>query len=114
MLAHGAACGMLAQRFVGGPLNNNTVAILTKVNELVERYGVSACDMVIALHDAPGGNTRLSVEVLPDDARHRGLDKAMRAMGLSPETTSLIGSDQEIYARLKEAVRLAPKAKSRQ
>lgn len=94
-------------------MNNISIAILTQVNQLLERYGLGACDAVVALYDNMDGTTRLSFEVLPEGDGHARGERVMKALGLSPTSTSVVGSDQAIYATLKEATRLAPPRRPR-
>lgn len=95
-------------------MDNVSIAILTKVNELLERHGLNPCEVVAALHSTDSGNTRLSFEVPPQDDRQMdNFERVLAALGLSGDNTSLIGDDTEMYTRLQLAVNRSPKARPR-
>ena len=95
-------------------VDNVSIAILTKVNELLERNGISPCEVVAAIHEADAGASRLSFEVPPqNELQMDKFERVLAALGLSADNTSLIGEDADIYARLQAAVNRSPKVRSR-
>lgn len=95
-------------------MDNVSIAILTKVNELLDRHGINPCEVVAGLHDTEGGATRLSFEVPPQRASQDDkFERVLGALGLSSGNNSLIGEDPDIYARLQSAVNRSPKVRSR-
>ncbi len=94
-------------------MDNNTVAILAKTNELLERYGIHPCDVVVTTHyDVQQGTTTLFFETPPGDADAE--DRFLRllsSLGLSDKRLKLVGDDREIYDKLQGALRCAPKAR---
>jgi hypothetical protein len=98
----------------GTRLDNTSIAILTKVNELVERHGINPCDVVITLADEPDGRTCMRFESPPSTAG--SLDKFMRVLsmlGLSEHKLELVSSDQELFTILQTAASRTPEAHGR-
>ena len=95
-------------------MDNVSIAILTKVNELLERHGINPCEVVAAIHDAAHGTTRLSFEVHPPSGPQGDkFERLLTSLGLTPGTGELIGEDADIYSKLKAAIDRAPKPRPR-
>lgn len=96
-------------------LDNNSVAILTKINELAERHGVRPCAFVATINTNANLDTVLTFESPATDNSGimRGYAKMLDALGLTASTHQLIGSDEEIFAAIEAALRLIPKSRAR-
>jgi hypothetical protein len=91
-------------------LDNVTVAIFTKLNELAERYGLKPYDFVATQRDGVGSNVVLDFEVPPTgNVRIEELyDQMLRALGIPADGHSLQGSLQQIIDKLDAALHMAP------
>lgn len=107
-------------------LNNVTIGILTKVNELASRYGLEPCDFVAEVKDeqAPNpalgggldatGRTALTYSILPSEtSKLERFELMLETIGISNDTGELIASDQEIFQALNKALELAPRGRGR-
>lgn len=91
-------------------IDNVTIAILTKVNELAERHGVKPIDFIATFRTGDEPNrSRLSFETAPDSPeKQQALFRVMDAINMHPDG-ELRGSCEEIYNALDQAILVAPK-----
>lgn len=90
-------------------LNNADIALLSKLNDLLERHGVNPCDIVATLKTNDRGQTVLSIESPPDNSKSlKSVCQVMNDIGMSPDCNQLVDSDSAIFAKLQSAIRLAP------
>lgn len=97
-------------------LTNSEIAILTKFNELTERFGLKPYEFVAECKPAGNPNspseTELAICVAPKSPdRQALLDKLMDAIGI-PDDGALRGTDEEIYNALEAALQRAPRART--
>jgi hypothetical protein len=92
-------------------IDNITVAVLTKVNHLAERYGLKPYDFVAEYHpSASADESELCFTVAPQsESKQKILENLMDALGVNKDGT-LSGTDQTIIDALDNAVRRAPKS----
>lgn len=92
-------------------IENITVAVLTKVNQLAERYGLKPYDFVAEYHvhtDKP--ENELCFTVAPkSEVKQKILESMMDALGVN-EDGALLATDQVIIDALDNAMRRAPKS----
>lgn len=104
-----------ADRDVSRALDNVEIAILSRLNELAERHGLSPLDFrAVFLHESDGQSTlRFSDvpdEVVPQDRFARML----AGMGITDDDTlDITGTDQQLYDTLQWAIQQAPKPPAR-
>ena len=95
-------------------LTNSDIAILTKFNELTERFGLKPYEFIaecrtITKPPSPT-QTELSICTVPEAPEKQALlDKLMAAIGI-PDEGALRGTDEEIYNALESALQRAPRA----
>jgi len=91
-------------------LGNVEIAILTKLNELAERHGLSPLDISADFH-RQGDKSMLVFYTLPQETVP--LDKCERmlaGLGLTDgETLHIEGTEQQIYDTLQWAIEKAPR-----
>jgi hypothetical protein len=99
-------------------VDNINVAILTKLNELAERYGVRPYDFVASVYDSsdprvPQDQAGLIFDAYPsrDRAKEERLDRMLDDLG-APDG-NLIGTDEQIIDALDCALSKAPRKRSR-
>lgn len=94
-------------------LDNTTVAILTKLNELAERHGLKPFEFTATYRVLESPEfSRLDFETAPDTPeKQASMDRIMAAIGM-PEDGSLRGTGEEIYNALEIALQHAPRARS--
>ncbi len=91
-------------------IDNNTVAILTKTNDLLERFGVHPCDVVVTTRSDDKRGTVLFFETPPPDPEgEERFFRMLTHLGLSDTQLELAGTDRHIYDRLQEALSRAPR-----
>src|SRR5689334_20228402 len=96
-------------------LDNGTVAILQKVNELAERYGISPLQFIATIKTNSEKNV-LSYECPPmDRSEDEQFYKMLTALGASDIEygPKLVGDPKEIYDALLAAIEKAPRARKR-
>jgi hypothetical protein len=105
--------GYQRSRFV---VDNVEIAILTKVNELAERYGIKPYRFcaVVHMNDNPTNITlQFEVPFPGDSAKAKDFDKMLDLIGFGKDTHSLVGSDEKIIDALDDALRRAPRQRPR-
>lgn len=95
-------------------LDNGTIAILTAVNALLDKYHISPCDVVATAGPNDDGLTVLRFEVPPQqpDAQDRFFHM-LDDLGLSSNHSEVTGQESEVYALLQSALRRAPRTHGR-
>ena len=94
-------------------MDNSTIAILNTVNTLLERHGIGPCDAVVELSEQQDGGVVLSFESPPDtQVGEASFMNMLRNLNLSPDNFKLRGTDQQVYAALQRAMRIAPRARA--
>lgn len=99
----------------GATVNNIDVAILTKVNELMERYGVNPCDAVVTIRTPEHGpESVLAFEAPPPskEAQQRFF-QMLSDLRVSGGDQQIAGDDRDIYDQLQQAIQRAPRARPR-
>jgi hypothetical protein len=94
------------------PIQNNIgIAILTKVNELAEQYGVKPYEFVAAIYYKEDSNiTMLRYESVPPDEKQQvRFFKMLDRMGVGEQSGELEGTSKQIIDALDEALQRAPK-----
>lgn len=93
-------------------LDNNTIAILSAVNELARACGLRPCDFVAVAGTTDEGTTVLRVE--SPAANIRDFNKMLDLLGIESAqgaAPTLAGSDETVYGRLEEALATAQRLK---
>jgi hypothetical protein len=93
------------------PITDNTeIAILTKLNELAERFGLTPCDFVATVQ----GDKELHFEIPAQGnmLRQARFEKMLRLIGVNDEGI-MTGTRADIWSTLNEAVRNSPKPPQR-
>jgi len=97
-------------------VNNCESAILDKVNELAERWGIKPYDFIATVgKDADGHNMVLTFESQAD-ATHHMLDsfcKMLVDLHVPDDDNRLVGSGEGIYKAIEHALECAPKHRLR-
>ena len=97
-------------------MNNVELAILSMVNELAGRYGLSPCEFIARIRSNPEtGECTLCYEspVFGDVRREkRFLDMMESAVG-SASSSELTGELDHIYGAINNAIRSAPRQRAR-
>lgn len=96
-------------------LDNVTVAIFTKLNDLAERHGLKPYDFVVTQKDGPELEIRLEFEVHPtgNTLKERQYDRMLRSLGIPDDSQILEGTDRHIIDLLDHALERAPKSRAR-
>lgn len=97
------------------------VAILTKTNALVERFGLKAYDYRAEIRDERDGTGDLNGNVtivfadIPQEGTPKSeqFDKVLTALGADKERQTLTGTPEQIIDALEGALDIAPKAPPR-
>ncbi len=91
-------------------LGNVEVAILTKLNELAERHGLSPMDITANLLLA-GDKTTLVFSTLPEEAVPlEKFERMLVGLGLTDDDTlHITGTPQQIYDTIQWAIEKAPR-----
>ena len=91
-------------------LDNFTVALFNKLNELAERYGVKPYEFVATFHDAKeNAPPSLDFEVGPkDQQKHTAFEKMLDSIGVDADGR-LSGECDSIYKAIESAILIAPK-----
>lgn len=94
----------------GPMIDSNSVAILCRANELIERYGMGACDVVVTMRDDELLDSVLAFENPPEspDAQARFF-RMVKDLGIDIHKPSLSGSEKVIYSTLISALGRAPR-----
>ncbi len=96
-------------------LDNIDVAILTKLNDLSERYGLKAYDFIATVQPDPdNGKTMLCFEVPAQGnmLKEERFDKMLKAIGVD-EDGNLKGTPTHVIDALEDAIHIAPKTHPR-
>ena len=98
-------------------MDNVDVAVLTKVNELAERYGLKSYDFVAVFRHDEKESFVLDFE-LPasgNGLREERYDKMLTAIGIAPNQDSAVlnGDPDKIIDALDNALEHAPRSRSR-
>jgi hypothetical protein len=96
-------------------LDNVQIAILTKVNELADRFGIKPYEFVAAIDNNHEEFTVLKFEipVAGDIARVESFNRMLDLIGLGETTHELKGTEMEILTALDNALNVAPKRRRR-
>ena len=99
-------------------LDNNDVAILTKVNDLAERHGIKPYDFVASVRDSAADGTSetiLAFEVVPNSntGKQAQFFKMLDSIGAGQKTGRLEGTAKHIINALDHALHVAPKKRPR-
>lgn len=98
-------------------IDNQSVAIMTCLNELAARYGLAPFEFIAVLEDRPNLDTehRQYVQMLrfltpPEDLKiEERFDRMLEAIGITgPDSLELFGTREEILQTLQGALRRAP------
>lgn len=106
----------VARSWEPASVDSGTVAILTKFNELAERYGIRHSDFVATVKD---GEDRLALvaDWMPThphpDLNEERFDRMLRTAGFPENSTVLTGLHYEIIEALDRALQRAPKQTGR-
>lgn len=100
------------------PLDNIDIAILTRLNNLTERYGLKPYDFVATVKSVKGGNTSLEFETPVDGnaLREERFDKMLKSLGVEHSDDhgmSLVGTPDRIVDALDDALAHAPQSRKR-
>ncbi len=94
--------------------DNCTVAILSKVNELAERYGLKPYEFITTYRehdkDAAGNSATVSFGCGPADERSLARFEEM-LQNLGAEGWELSGTERTVYEALENALQRAPRAR---
>lgn len=95
-------------------LDNVTVAIFTKLNELAARQGLKPYDFVATQRDGPGAEIVLDFEVHPTGNRRQEerYDKMLRDLGIPDDGHVLQGQVHQIIDALDKALQRVPKSRA--
>jgi hypothetical protein len=94
-------------------LDNNSIAILTRVNELAERYGIKPYDFVATVQfDIDRHATSLNFEDARNEKAQPQLTKMLQLIGVGHDG-ALEGTDKQIIDALDNALQHAPKPRRR-
>ena len=98
-------------------LDNIDVAVLTKVNELAERYGLKPYDFVATFkHDGKESYVLdFEMPASGNGLREERYDKMLTAIGIAPDQDAamLAGNPDQIIDALDNALEHAPRSRSR-
>lgn len=92
-------------------LGNVEIAILTSLNELAARHGLSPLDFSAAFHREAHGRSNLTFYTLPQEEAPLGkFERMLAGLGLTDrETLHIDGTEQQIYDTIQWAIEKAPK-----
>lgn len=97
-------------------LDNVDVAVLTKVNELAERYGLKPYDFVATFqHREQGYALDFECPASGNDLRAERFDKMIATLGItvSDKEAAIIGDPVQIIDALDNALEHAPRPRHR-
>ncbi|MGH7173848.1 MAG: hypothetical protein ACRELG_26500 [Gemmataceae bacterium] len=96
-------------------LDNVTLAIFCKLNDLAERHGLKPYDFVVTLKDGPRSEIRLEFEVHPtgNGLKERQYNRMLQSLGIPDDGHILEGTDRHIIDLLDNALQLAPNSRAR-
>lgn len=107
-------------------LDNVSIGILTKVNELASRHGIEPTDFLAEYKDelSPNpaiggkldqtGRSVLHYTILPDQpSKLERFELMLETLGISGGTGKMIATDSEIVQALNKALELAPRSRAR-
>ncbi|MBX3357430.1 MAG: hypothetical protein KF745_03290 [Phycisphaeraceae bacterium] len=94
----------------GRVLGNVEVAILTKLNELAERHGLSPLDIAAEFH-GQDEKSKLVFYTLPQEAVPlERFERMMQGLGITDrETLHITGTEQQVYDTIQWAIEKAPR-----
>ncbi len=95
-------------------LDNVTVAIFTKLNELAARHGLKPYDFVATQKEGPGAEIMLDFEVHPTGniRKEQRYHKMLRELGIPDDSHILQGQAHQIIDALDKALQRAPKSRA--
>ena len=97
-------------------IDNISIAIFVKVNELADRHGLKPYEFVAAIHEHAEGDKlilRYDVPVSGDPTKEARFGKMLDQLGVSDTSHDLAGTDQQIIDALDHALHLAPRRRPR-
>jgi hypothetical protein len=95
-------------------LDNVTVAVFTKLNELAARHGLKPSDFVATQKDGPGAGIMLDFEVHPTGniRKEERYHKMLRDLGIPDDGHFLQGEAHQVIDALDKALQRAPKSRA--
>lgn len=82
-------------------LDNCDIAILAKVNQLLELHGIPACDVVVTAGTRSDGHYAVIFETGTFEPQAQAaFDRLMKGLGIPDDVDQLTGSERDIYRRL--------------
>lgn len=92
-------------------IDNVSLAIMTRLNELAERHGISAVQFHASLDSDETGQRTLHFALPPDDPNlEPSFLRMLASLGITDDDVSTIkGTDAQLYAILEHALQQAPK-----
>lgn len=96
-------------------LENCHIAILTRVNDLADRFGLKPYEFVAVLDNTRDEYIalRYEVPVSGDAAKERRFSGMLQLLGVGDESNELRGDYIELVEALDKALQLAPKQRHR-
>jgi hypothetical protein len=97
-------------------LDNNDIAILVRVNDLAERYGIEPYEFVATIRSDPvTGDSILCYETpISDNPQREGRYLTMiDSVGVDERSGIVRGTSRQICEALSKALQLAPKRRER-
>jgi hypothetical protein len=95
-------------------IDNTSLAIMTRLNELAERYGISPIQFSASLDSDEDGQRILHFALPPEEPEAgKRFVRMLADLGITDDDVGTIkGSDTQLYATLEQALQRAPKAAS--
>ncbi len=105
---------MIAAHMQAVIMDNNSVAILTLTNELLVRYGIHPCEVIVVSRFNARRGTALQFESPPptDEVQARFF-QMLGSLGITGHPYELLGDERAIYDKLQQAIDRAPRARAR-
>jgi hypothetical protein len=97
-------------------LDNVQIAILTKVNELADRFGIRPHEFVAVVDNASDkANMILRYEVSPSKGKDKieAFNSMLDSLGALPTGHEIKGTPEQIIVALDDALSLAPQSRAR-
>ena len=97
-------------------LDNYDVALLSRVNELAERYGLKPYDFVATSNAAKQEGLHVLTFEVPasgNDLREERYEKMLNSIGVKEDTGELTGSYKHLIDSLDNALAAAPRPRTR-
>lgn len=100
---------------MGRVLDNVEIAILSRLNELAERHGLSPLDFhAVLLREKEGQSTLRFIDVPEEVVPQDRFARMLTGLGITDDDTlDIAGTDQQLYDTLQWAIQQAPKPPAR-